>query len=250
MSVPVRQFIASSGVPIFYPFGAASGTGPAGPSTPGPRGPTGPVASGVGVTGPTGPFGPQGPRGATGPAGVASTATGPTGSPGLLGPFGPTGSSSTATGPAGPQGIQGASVLPANALTQGPVTLNTGNKTAFVSPFSKNGGYQIGYFVARCVTNPLKTIVLKCYGQNTAATGTSTDIITVVGNNEMTADLQQTSYYLLNSDTYATLALVNSSEGPPAPYNGIQLTSYFLGGGTETWVLSAVPNMVSNSVPF
>ena len=253
MSVPVRQFLASSGVPIFYPIDAPSAIGPAGPATPGPTGPVGVAASGTGSTGPTGAFGPQGAPGATGPTGAPSAIVGPTGSPGFLGFFGATGPAGSGTGPTGAQGAPGASVLTANAQVQGPISLNSGSQVSFKFPLSTGGGYQIGYVLARCVSDATKTILLKCYGQNTSATGTNTDIIGVVGNNELTADLQQTSYVAnpTNPTTnYASLALINSSEGPPAPYDGIQLTSVFPGGGTEIWVISAVPNMVSTSVPF
>jgi len=249
MSVPVRQFQAASGVPIFYPFGSPGDVGPAGPATPGPAGPTGPAASGTGATGPTGPIGPQGFPGPTGPAGAPSR-TGATGSTGSAGPAGPAGVGTGATGAAGVTGPPGNSVDGTRMRQLTNQVLQTGNQPSLTFPMSVNGNYQIGYVVARCQTNPLKNIVMKIYGQNTLATGTNTDIIAVVGNNGTAGDVQMSSLTVLTPTTnYASLALVNSAFGPPAPYDNIQLLSVFPGGGTETWTISAVPNMVSAN-PF
>jgi hypothetical protein len=248
MSVSVVQFQASSGVPIFYPVGTPADFGPAGPPTPGPAGPTGPPASilgSTGDTGPTGPFGPQGPPGATGPTGSVS-ATGPTGPQGLPGPTGASGVVSTATGTTGPTGPLGSQNITALAKIQ-PVVVSSGNSPVMTSPFGLPGTplFQIGYFVARCITNKQKNVILKCYGQRMAAAGTNTDIISVVGNNTLSADLQQTSVRYIDATNYALLRFVNSAEGPPAPYNGVQLVSVFPGGGQEQWTLTAVPNQVS-----
>lgn len=252
MSVSVVQFQAASGVPIFYPVGTPADFGPAGPPTPGPVGPTGPPASisgSTGATGATGPFGPQGFPGPPGPTGSIS-ATGPIGAQGPTGATGANGVVSTATGAQGPTGPLGSQNITALAKIL-PVTVNSGNQPVMVGPFGVGTNqYQIGYFVARCLTDKQKNILLKCYGQNTATTGTNTDIISVVGNNTLSADLQQTSVKYINATNYALLRLVNSSEGPPAPYNGIQLVSVFPGGGQEQWTLTAVPNQVSSITPF
>ena len=248
MSVSVVQFQASSGVPIFYPVGTPADFGPAGPATPGPAGPTGPPASilgSTGATGPTGPFGPQGPPGATGPTGASSPATGATGPQGIPGSAGADGIVSTATGPQGPTGPLGSQNITALAKIQ-PVVVSSGNQPVMTAPFGVGTPqFQIGYFVAQCITQPRKNIILKCYGQNTATTGTNTDIISVVGNNAFSPDLQQTSVTFITPTNYALLRLVNSAEGPPAPYNGIQLVSVFPGGGEEQWTLTAVPNQTS-----
>ena len=249
MSVPVRQFQASSGVPIFYPFDAPGDIGPAGPATPGPTGPTGPAATDSGVTGPTGPQGPQGFQGPTGASGNPSS-TGPTGPTGPAGLAGPAGSGTGATGPAGVTGPPGNSVDGTKLSTLGPFPVQSGNQPAIIGPLSVGGAYQVGYIVARCVTNPLKSIVMKMYAQNSGTLGANTDIITVVGNNGPRNDVQQTSFNVITPTTnYARLALTQDNNGPPAPYNGVQLLSVFPGGGTETWVISAAPNMVQ-ATPF
>ena len=250
MSVPVRQFQAASGVPIFYPFNTPADIGPQGPSTPGPRGPTGPAASGAGATGPTGPQGPQGFPGPTGTQGAASR-TGPTGPTGPAGLAGFAGAGTGATGPAGVTGPPGNSVDATRVNQLGPLTVQSGNQPAFIAPLSVNGAYQVGYLVARCVSNPLKSIVMKLYGLNQSQTpGPNTDIVTVVGNNNTAADVQMTTFNVITPGTdYASLELINSSQSYPGPYQGVQLKSFFTGGGTETWTFSSAPNQVSGT-PF
>lgn len=247
MSVPVRQFIASSGVPIFYPVDAPGDIGPRGPATPGPTGPRGPPASGTGAIGPAGPQGPQGFPGPQGPQGSASP-TGATGPAGSVGVQGPAGAVAGATGPAGALGQPGNSVQVANALQVG-VSARSGDTPSQTTPFSRGGAYEIGYYVARCTSAFDKSIVMKMYGQNTNDGSTSTDIISIVGNNLNTSDIQQSSSKVLNPLNFATLRLINGNQGPPAPYDSVQLVSIFPGGGTESWSLSAVPNMVS-ATPF
>ena len=249
MSVPVRQFQAASGVPIFYPFDTPAAQGPAGPSTPGPRGPTGPPASGAGATGPTGPQGPQGFAGPTGTQGAASR-TGPTGP---AGPTGLAGFAGVGTGATGPAGVTGP---PGNSVDQSRLTqitnqiLQTGNQPSLYQGLSVNGNYQVGYFVAKCLTNPLKSIVMKLYGQNQLAPSPNSDIVAIVGNNKTNADVQMTSFNVITPNVnYASLELVNNNQSYPGPYLGVQLRSFFTGGGTETWNMSVAPNMVS-SVAF
>lgn len=249
MSVPVRQFQASSGVPIFYPIDTPSAQGPAGPATPGPRGPAGPSATGTGTTGPTGPGGPQGFPGPTGPQGAASR-TGATGPTGLAGFAGPAGSGTGATGPAGMTGPPGNSVIPpANVL---PVVVQSGNQPSTFQVLN-TASYAIGYFVARCITDPRKSMVMKLYGLNQSAFPPlpTTDLVSVVGNNNTQADVQMTTFNFISGDSsnYASLELVNSQQDYPGPYSGVQLKSFFTGGGTESWVLSSVPNMTSGT-PF
>lgn len=247
MSVPVRQFIASSGVPIFYPVDAPGDIGSRGPSTPGPTGPRGPPASGTGTIGPAGPQGLQGFPGPQGPQGSASS-TGATGPAGPIGVQGPAGAVAGATGPAGAIGLPGNSVQVANALQVG-TSVRSGDTPSQTDPFSRGGAYQIGYYVARCTSAFDKSVVMKMYGQNTSAGTSSTDIISIVGNNRNTSDIQQSSSKVLNPLNFATLRLINGNQGPPAPYQSVQLLSVFPGGGTESWSLSAVPNMVS-ATPF
>lgn len=249
MSVPVRQFTATSGVPIFLPFGTPSQIGPAGPPNPGPAGPTGPAASGAGATGPTGPFGPQGFPGPSGPAG-ASSGTGPTGPSGARGATGPAPATPGATGAAGATGPLGNAVKDNLKTTAGPVATTNGQKLNQLQVFGVGGSanaYQVGYYVARCITDPRKSIVLKCYQQQSVADNTTTDLITVVGNNTNNFDVQQSSWNYVSATSYASLALINPKGVPPAPYNAIQLTSFFPGTGTETWVLAAVPNMTQST---
>lgn len=250
MSVPVRQFQAASGVPLFFPINAPSAQGPAGPATPGPTGPQGPAAtSGTGTTGPTGPFGPQGFPGPTGPQGAASR-TGPTGPTGLAGFAGPAGSGTGATGPAGATGPVGNTVSASRLNQLGPLTVQSGNQPSLPSAMSQNEPYQVGYFVARCITNPAKSMIMKIYAQNTANPGTNTDITTIVGNNINTYDVQQTTMNWIDTSTnYATLELINIGQSGPGPYQGVQLKSFFTGGGTESWVLSCAPNMFQG-IPF
>lgn len=250
MSVPVRQFQAASGVPIFYPFDTPGDIGPQGPATPGPAGPTGPAASGgTGATGPTGPQGPQGFPGPTGPAGAPSK-TGPTGPTGPAGLAGFAGVGTGATGPAGATGAPGNSVDPTRLNTLGPLTVRSGDQPSMFNPLSVNGNYQVGYFVARCISNPLKSIVMKLYGQNQLSPTANSDIVAIVGNNKTNADVQMTSFNVITPGTdYASLELVNNSQSYPGPYLGVQLKSFFPGGGTETWNLSVAPNMVS-ATPF
>ena len=246
MSVPVRQFVAASGVPIFYPFDTPGDVGPQGPATPGPRGPTGPAASGTGATGPTGPQGFPGP---TGPQGAASK-TGPTGPTGSAGAAGPAGVGTGATGPAGVTGPPGNSVDPTRLTQITNQILQSGNQPSLYQGLSVNGNYQVGYFVARCITNPLKSIVMKLYGQNQLTPTANSDIVAVVGNNKTNADVQMTSFNVITPNVdYASLELVNNSQSYPGPYLGVQLRSFFTGGGTETWNLSVAPNQVS-ATPF
>lgn len=251
MSVPVRQFQAASGVPIFYPFNTPGATGPAGPATPGPAGPTGPAASGgTGATGPTGPQGPQGFAGPQGPTGDASRtgATGPTGPVGLAG-F--AGAGTGATGAAGVTGPPGNSVDGSRLVQITNQVLRSGDQPSLFSPLNVSGNYQVGYFVAKCLTNPLKSIVMKLYAQNTGSPQANTDIVAVVGNNNTNADVQMTSFNVITPNVnYASLELVNNSQSYPGPYLGVQLKSFFTGGGTETWNLSAAPNQVSANTPF
>jgi hypothetical protein len=246
MSVPVRQFQAASGVPIFIPFGQASGTGPAGPATPGPQGPQGPVASGTGVTGPTGPFGPQGFPGPTGTQGAASR-TGPTGPSGSAGATGPSGVGTGATGPAGVTGPAGNTVIPGtvNSLNQ---ILQSGNQPSTYQVLNTNS-YQIGYFVARCITDPRKSMMMKLYGTLQSSPQPGSDILSVVGNNNTNADVQMTTINYIDATNHASLELVNNNQSYPGPYTGVQLKSFFTGGGTESWVLTSAANMSSSS-PF
>jgi len=249
MSVPVRQFLAASGVPIFYPFNTPGDVGPQGPATPGPRGPTGPAASGTGATGPTGPQGPQGFPGPTGTQGAASR-TGPTGPAGPTGLVGLAGAGTGATGSAGVTGPPGNSVDGSRLNSLGPLTVQSGNQPSLFGPLNVNGNYQVGYFVARCISNPLKSIVMKLYAQNTGSPQANTDIVAVVGNNNTNADVQMTSFNVITPNVdYASLELVNNNQSYPGPYLGVQLKSFFTGGGTETWVLSVAPNQVSAN-PF
>lgn len=251
MSVPVRQFVASSGVPIFYPIGTPGDIGPQGPATPGPAGPTGPPASGTGATGPTGPIGPQGFPGPTGTQGAPSR-TGPTGPAGPTGLVGFAGVGTGATGPAGATGPVGNSVDGTRLNQLGPLTVRSGDQPSMYNVLSTSGNYQVGYFVARCVTNPLKSIVMKIYSQNTGGVtpGPNTDIVAVVGNNKTNADVQMTSFNVITPNVdYASLELVNNNQSYPGPYFGVQLRSFFPGSGTETWVLSVAPNQVSAN-PF
>lgn len=250
MSVPVRQFQAASGVPIFYPIGTPGDIGPQGPAGIGPAGPTGPPASGgTGATGPTGPIGPQGFPGPQGPTGAASR-TGATGPTGPAGAAGPAGAGTGATGAAGVTGPPGNSVDPSRLTQITNQVLQSGNQPSLFNPLSVNGNYQVGYFVAKCLTNPLKSIVMKLYGQNQLSPSPTSDIVAVVGNNKTNADVQMTSFNVITPNVdYASLELVNNNQSYPGPYLGVQLRSFFTGGGTETWNLSVAPNQVSAN-PF
>lgn len=248
MSVPVRQFIASAGVPIFYPVDTPGDIGPPGPPNPGPIGPTGLPASDTGVTGPRGPQGPQGFPGPAGAAGSASS-TGPTGPAGPTGLAGFAGSGTGSQGPTGATGPLG-TALDFTRLNQLTVTVQSGNQPSIFNVLNVSGNYQIGYIVARCVTNPLKSIVMKIYSSNNYNPSANSDIVTVVGNNGTQADVQMTSLSVITPGTnYASLELVNNNQSYPGPYTGIQLKSFFPGGGTEQWILSCAPNMVS-ATPF
>lgn len=250
MSVPVRQFQASSGVPIFYPINTPGDIGPRGPATPGPTGPRGIPASESGGTGPTGPQGPQGFPGPTGTQGAPSRtgATGPTGSSAFVGPAGV---GTGATGPRGATGPAGNTVDGTRVNQLGPLNLLTGNQPSLYQVLNANGSYQVGYLVARCITTPSKSVAMKLYGQNQNVfpPGANTDLISVVGNNINTDDVQQTTQNTIASGNYASLELVNSQQGGPGPYSGVQLKSFFPGGGTESWIISVAPNMVS-ATPF
>ena len=249
MSVPVRQFTAASGVPIFYPFNTPGDVGPAGPAGIGPVGPTGPAASGTGSVGPTGPQGPQGFPGPAGATGAASR-TGATGPAGPAGAAGPAGVGTGATGPAGVTGPPGNSVDPTRLVQITNQVLQSGNQPSLYQGLNVNGNYQVGYFVAKCLTNPLKSIVMKLYGQNQGAPSPTSDIVAVVGNNKTNADVQMTSFNVITPNVdYASLELVNNSQSYPGPYLGVQLRSFFSGSGTETWNLSVAPNQVSAN-PF
>lgn len=247
MSVPVRQFQASSGVPIFYPINTPSAQGPPGPATPGPTGPRGPPASDSGATGPAGPQGPQGFPGPQGPQGAPSR-TGPTGPAGVTGFSGPAGVGTGATGPAGVTGPAGNTVIASTTNSVGPITVQSGNQPSLFSNFS-TANYGIGYFVARCITDPRKSIVMKLYGTLQGNPQAGSDLLSVVGNNNTNADVQMTTINYIDATNYATLELVNNSQSYPGPYLGVQLKSFFTGGGTESWVLSSSANMTS-STPF
>lgn len=246
MSVSVRQFIASPGVPLYYGINSASGVGPRGPATPGPTGPQGPPASDVGNTGPPGPQGPQGFPGATGNAG-ANSATGATGPVGPVGPIGVSGVSAGPAGATGPVGVDGNAVFAEYVVANPPVSVvGGGQQDAYGLLSAGPVQFQIGYFLARCVTKPEKTICMRLYGQNQLNPSTNTDLISVVGNNINQVDVQQTTIKtLIPSTDFAQVELVNASGDFPGPYAGVQLKSFFTGGGTETWVLSAAPNIIS-----
>lgn len=242
MSVLPRQFHASSGVPLFFPFGTPSGTGPQGPSTPGPTGPQGIPASGQGATGPTGPQGPQGAVGPQGPTGILgfTGAGGPQGPQGATGPQGPTGQQ----GATGPEGPPGASVFPEDGKTSS-VTLQTGGQPMQPAPFSRGLPFQTGYFVASCLTDPFKTMVMKMYGQR-GVDGNMKDLTTCVGNNYKETENQQTTLSFKSAVSFATLQLINDVWAPTAPYANVELLSVFPGGGEETWVFESIPNFESN----
>lgn len=247
MSVPVRQFIASSGVPMYYPIGTPADIGPRGPATPGPTGPQGPPASGTGTIGPAGPQGPQGFPGPQGPQGSPSP-TGATGPAGPVGVQGPAGAVAGATGGAGPVGPLGNSVISASAETT-PTTVRSGDQPLFGQPFKTGLPYQIGYFVARCTTQTGKNIVMKMYGQNIGLPGLNADLTSIVGNNVATVNGKQSSEKFQNPLNNAHLELLNLNQ-PPGSYQNVVLVSFFPNTiATESWVMSAVPNMIQ-ATPF
>lgn len=245
MSVPVRQFQASSGVPIFYPVDAPSDVGPRGPATPGPTGPQGPTASGTGVTGPAGPFGPQGFPGPTGASGGGSV-PGPTGPAGSAGAVGAAGVGTGATGAVGATGSVGNTILDPRVNTLGPLAVQSGSEPSFYQVLN-GGNYQIGYLVARCITDPRKSMIMKLYGQlQSTPSNPNADILSVVGNNNTSADVQMTTLNVITPGTnFAQLELVNANQDYPGPYLGVQLKSFFTGGGVENWTLSVGANMTS-----
>jgi len=247
MSLVPRQFQAKSGVPIFYQFDDPSDVGPAG--APGPQGPTGPqgipFSGGSAITGPTGIQGSQGVRGPIGSTGPTS-GTGPTGPNGFNGAQGNVGPAGL-TGVTGPQGPPGASVL-GSGVVVGPFPIPTGAEPSIAEQVFRDTNYGIGYFVAVCKTDPRKTIAIKLHGQFQADNTLLSDLTTCVGNC-LKPDLQQTTVNAIDATNFATCELINVSQGAGANFIGIQLKSFFTGGGEELWSLSGVPNMVS-ATPF
>lgn len=247
MSVPVRQFQASPGNPMFYAVDSPADVGPRGPATPGPIGPTGPSASGSGVTGPSGTQGPQGFAGPTGATGTASP-TGPTGSTGATGSAGPVGVGTGATGATGVTGPVGNTLLNPVINTLGPIILRSGDEPSFYTILT-GANFAIGYLVARCITDPRKSMIMKLYGQLQSSPVPNSDILSVVGNNNTSADVQMTTLNVITSGTnFAQLELVNANREGPGPYTGVQWKSFFPGGGEESWVLSVGANMTSATV--
>jgi len=247
MSLVPRQFQAKSGVAIFYQFDDPSDVGPAGPPGPqGPIGPTGiPFSGSSQVTGATGPQGAQGVRGPVGATGPGAP-TGPTGPQGFNGPQGSAGATG-AVGATGIPGPPGASVLGAGAVV-GPFPIPTGAEPSLSEQVFRNTNYGIGYFVAVCKTDPRKTIPIKLYGQFQSDNTLLSDLTTCVGNC-LKPDLQQTTVNAIDATNFATCQLINVSQGAGANFIGVQLKSFFTGGGEEQWSLSGIPNMVS-ATPF
>ena len=247
MSLVPRQFQAKSGVPIFYRFDDPSDVGPAGPPGPqGPIGPTGiPFSGAGGVTGATGPQGSQGVRGPIGATGPA-TPTGPTGPQGFNGPQGNAGPAGP-TGVTGPVGPPGASVIGIGSVV-GPFPIPTGGQPSRRNSIFKEANYAIGYFVAVCETDPRKSIPIKLHGQFQGAVNPLADFTTCVGNC-LKPDLQQTTVNAIDATSFATCELINTDQQGGGNYVGVQLKSFFPGGGEETWSLTAIPNMLS-ATPF
>lgn len=238
MSVSTKQVFASPGVPMFHSVGEASGTGPTGPAGYGATGPQGPA----GETGATGPAGPPGPRGGYGPQGATGTSS-PTGATGAVGSIGPTGAASASVGATGPQGATGPVGNTLTLLGAYPQILTPQSSTYTLDRLLDAAlTYASGYIVARCITTPAKSVVVKFYRSN-ALTPTLSDITLVLGNNLLNPDNVQTSYQFLTTTNGASISVQ-----PKPQFVLISVTSIVPAGTQESWVLSAAANLQGSTI--
>lgn len=241
MSVSSKQVFAAPGVPLYYAIDSSSVVGPAGPATPGPAGPQG-VTGPSGTTGPTGPFGAQGFPGAVGATGAPSP-TGPTGPTGATGPIGFASTTTGTTGVTGPAGTGGA-VLPF-PFGSVPVTLTPSAGTYTTTAlFSQAPNFTCAYILARCITTPQKTMLMKVYFSN-AQSPTLVDMTSVVGNNTTSKTTNQQTVNYITSSNSASLSI-----SPNPQYVLITLSSLVPAGTEEQWVMSASTNLFSTSTPL
>lgn len=235
MSVPTKQVFAAPGVPLFHSIGEASGTGPTGPAGFGATGPRGPT----GETGATGPAGPPGARGPYGPQG-ATGASSPTGATGPQGPRGPTGAASASVGATGPQGATGAVGNTLTLLQQLKPTTLTPQSFTWTNDrlLAAADNYASGYIVAKCLTTPAKSLIVKYYRSN-AQVPTQADVTFVLGNNVTNPPtLNQATYQYLSSTNASSLYLQQAPQ-----YVLISVTSTVPAGTTETWTISSTENL-------
>jgi hypothetical protein len=135
-----------------------------------------------------------------------------------------------------------------SGIVVGPISVPTGGQPSIRTQVLDQADYAIGYFVAVCQTDPRKSIPIKLYGQFQGGSSPDADFTTCVGNC-LQPDAQQTTVNAIDATSFATCELINAGQGAGGNYTGVQLKSFFPGGGEETWLLSAIPNMLS-SVPF
>lgn len=243
MSQLLNTSQASDSQPFWLSAGLVGPVGPTGASPTGATGPVGPVGTGTGFVGPTGP---TGIRGISGPLGV----TGPTGLPSLTGATGPTGSAGS-TGPSGPTGATG------KVGTQAPFTLETDVTTSLINggiyqvpyPTFQSCNYAFGYYVARCLTTPAKTILAKISYINEGAGGFDNIVIMPGNNNGITNNTQLTSEVYITSTNNANITRINDGGGG---YTNIQLQTFFPGtaGAIESWRIQTYYIIKQDSPPL